>query len=129
MLAQTEMIDSPAPNGSVAVRQSVDAWRRLIIIFVGVVVLTVPAAYFNGLVLLRWGDDAILTHHTAALTRVPTHFGEWVLVEEGEPISDYLIEQLELRGTLHRVYEHQQTGQRVALLLLVGPPGSKGSSV
>ena len=101
----------------------VESHRRLILILVAIVAMTIPAAYFNGRVLLRWGDDNALIQHANALSDVPNQFGEWTLVEQGEPISDYLIEQLELRGTLHRVYEHQQTGQRVALLVLVGPPG------
>jgi hypothetical protein len=85
--------------------------------------LTLPAAWFNGQVMLRWGDPADLPGHQAALERIPVTLGQWRMVAEGKPISVLVEKQLELRGYTHRIYEQPATRQRIALLLMLGPAG------
>jgi hypothetical protein len=110
----------PTPVDSEVV---VDVRRRSQLLTLSVVALTLPAAYFQGTVLQRWGDDAQLGQHVAAIDRIPQQIGDWRFVADGEPIHDYVIKQLELRKYTHRLYEHRQTGQRLSMLLLVGPAG------
>jgi hypothetical protein len=102
---------------------TLDHSRRTWMMTVAVAALTVPAAYYNGVIHFRWGDPAELPEHLAVLDRLPDHLGEWRFVAEGKATSDAVVRKLELRGQMHRVYEHSVTGQRVALLLLVGPAG------
>jgi hypothetical protein len=102
---------------------STDERRRTWALLVAICVLTIPAACFSGLVLLRWGDPVDLSQQLAVLEQVPESFGPWRLADAGKPIAPAVQQQLELRGYLHRIYEHPATGQRVAVLLLVGPAG------
>ena len=97
--------------------------RRMLLLAVAILALTIPAAYYSGVVLLRWGDPVDMPRHLAVLEQIPDLLGEWRFVAEGKAVSDEVIQKLELRGHLHRIYEHPATGQRVALLLLVGPAG------
>jgi hypothetical protein len=92
-------------------------------LLLSVIAMTVPAAYFSGTVMLRWGDPVDLPRHLAVLHRLPETLGEWRFVTDGKPISVEVQNELQLRGYAHRVYEHDATGQRVAILLLIGPAG------
>lgn len=100
-----------------------DRRRLRFAIIMSVIALTVPAAYFHGLSLHRWGDHDDLKARTETLSDIPLQLGQWLYVADGKPIRKGLLEQLELRGYSHRIYEHQATGQRIAMLLLVGPSG------
>lgn len=101
----------------------VELRRRRFALTLAVFALTIPATYYSGVALLRWGEPSDLSQHLAALHRVPGQVGQWRFVAEGTPLSQAVVEQLQLRGHLHRVYEHPATGQRVSLLLLLGPAG------
>jgi hypothetical protein len=95
--------------------------RRMLI--AAVFAFTVPAAWFHGQVMLRWGDPFDLPRHQAALQRIPTALGDWRLVADGKPVSALVEKQLELRGYTHRIYEQPTTRQRITLLLMLGPAG------
>lgn len=104
-------------------RESIAVHRLRVSLVLAVVALTVPAAYLHGVVLHRWGDHRDLQAHVEAISRVPDQIGQWRYIADGKKISERLQQQLELRGSVHRVYEHSATGQRVSVLLLVGPSG------
>lgn len=97
--------------------------RKVFAFTAALCLMTIPTAYFNGKVLLRWGDHAALAERVAAIRALPSDLGRWRYVRDGEPLSEGLQEQLELRGYTHRVYENVSTGQSVRVLLLVGPAG------
>jgi hypothetical protein len=101
----------------------VEQRRRRLALVLAVFALTIPAAYYSGIVLLRWGDPMDLSRHLSTLDEVPDQLGDWRFVAEGKPISPSAMDKLQVRGHLNRVYEHPGTGQRVALLLLLGPAG------
>lgn len=101
----------------------VDERRRYAVFTLAIVALTLPAAYFNGMILQRWGDPQELAENVQLLDQIDREVGDWRYVAEGEPIADYLVEELEIRGYVHRVYENRVTGQRVTMLILVGPAG------
>jgi hypothetical protein len=85
--------------------------------------ITLPVAWIQGSRLYRWGISDELLDHAARLAEVPDRVGKWVKTADGPPLSPDVIKQLEVQGVLHRVYENESTGQRVTLLLLVGPAG------
>ncbi len=93
------------------------------VLTLAVCALTIPAAYFQGHVLQRWGDDHDLQREVLALQEIPTQLGQWRFVEDGVPLAASAQAKLQVRGYCHRIYEHPVTGQRVALVLLVGPAG------
>lgn len=106
-----------------AVEREESIGQRTLVMACAIVALTVPATLFHGYLLHRWGDHQELVWKTQALSQLPQEFGQWRHVADGRPIVPHLQQQLELRGYLHRVYEHEATGQRVSLLVLVGPSG------
>jgi hypothetical protein len=103
--------------------QQVDLRRSVIVFTAAICMMTVPATYYHGMVLQRWGEHETLALQVAALDALPAQVGNWRYVADGEPLSEDLQSQLELRGYSHRVYEHVSSGQRVTLLMLVGPAG------
>lgn len=90
---------------------------------IAVVALTVPATLVQGHLLNRWDTRQQLQRSVAAIEQLPNEFGNWHLVSEGKPLSSFVCDTLSLAGHIHRIYEHAQSGHRVAVLLLVGPGG------
>jgi hypothetical protein len=57
-----------------------------------------------------------------AIARLPESIGPWRL-EASERVDDTALRMLECRGYQSRQYAHDTTGEKVNLLLLVGPAG------
>jgi len=87
-----------------------------------VVVLTLVSGAIHGRMSNRWGPSPDMLAAAKRLESLPTQLGPWHVASEGE-MSDYVVNMLECTGYLVRVYEHQETFERVTMTLLVGPSG------
>jgi hypothetical protein len=97
-------------------------WRQRGII-VAIISLTIPAAWFHGVTLHRWDHQLQRDRFEHVLDDLPDVMGSWQMVAEGRPLSANVQRKLQLWAYTHRIYQHQRTGQRVALLVLLGPSG------
>jgi hypothetical protein len=75
----------------------------------------------HGVVAHRWVPEVPLAQMATVLETLPTEIGPW----KGTDLTadDAVRRAAEASHILHRVYTNQATGQAVAVLLLVGPPG------
>jgi len=94
------------------------SWMALAV-GVGIVVST-GALY--GSYSQRWGPPVELVAAGLHLDSMPRQFGRWQLIEE-LPMEDTALKMLECAGYVNRRYVDKQTGQAVAVTIIVGPPG------
>ncbi len=93
------------------------------IVIVSAVALTAVPAYVHGRYRNRWTEPVQMAALARKSREIPDHLGQWDLIGQGKPLPDAVREALELRGSVHKIYRHRQSGQTVALLVLVGPAG------
>lgn len=85
--------------------------------------LTVVGAVTNGVYSQRWGEPAGLAEAGAAIERLPEAMGLWSHVDDGEPLTPFVSNELGLVNHVNRWYEHANSGRRVQILMMVGQPG------
>ncbi len=85
--------------------------------------LTVGGAIANGVYSQRWGQPADLSVAGAAIEHLPERIGAWTHVDDGDPLTPFVCRELGLVNHVNRWYQHDQTGRRVQLLMMVGQPG------
>ncbi|MCA9218441.1 MAG: exosortase-associated EpsI family protein [Planctomycetales bacterium] len=83
---------------------------------------TVASTWYHGVITNRWSGNNAVETHAEQLKTVPQRFAEWRLVDEGEPLSDYVLNELGVAAHFNRVYEND-TGNRVTALVMVGHAG------
>lgn len=88
-----------------------------------VVAITVPVAIVQGHFVNRWDTHTDLQQIVDTVHQTPTQLGSWHMVAEGKPLSPSVQSALHLAGHVHRIYEQAESGQRLAVLILVGPGG------
>jgi len=86
-------------------------------------VSTIATGWLQGSLANRWGpppttNKAADELHRALLPEV----GNWRVRHEGE-ISRDVLEMLQSPASIFRVYEHQQTGDLITLMVVLGPTG------
>lgn len=86
------------------------------------VAITLVGGALHGRNSNRWGPPADRRAAAAHLATMPKQIGRWKLVEE-LPIDEASLTMLECDGYLYRRYTHQDTGQSINVVILVGPPG------
>ena len=92
------------------------------------VILVLSAGMLHGRWINRWGDSMELQHATETLPTLPKTIGDWVGVDatpSEEQTRSYV--KAELRVAVTRVYTHRETGQRMNILAVCGPPGPIGT--
>src|SRR5437588_7497456 len=67
----------------------------------------------------RWDRADAAPAAAAVLEQIPLHLGDW----QGQPLELSAREAAPYSGVLYRRYQHQRTGQTVAVVLVSGRPG------
>ncbi len=87
------------------------------------IALTVGPAVLQGHFSNRWGTPVDLTIAGEQLHQFPRELGPWQNAEDERPLSEAVCRELGLVEHFHRQYVHTSTGERMHVLLMVGPPG------
>lgn len=88
-----------------------------------VILLTVLPAVLQGRFVNRWGTPRNLSVAGKQLHEFPRQVGDWISVEDERPLSESVCRELGLVEHFHRQYVHAESGERLDVLLMVGPPG------
>ncbi len=86
-------------------------------------VATIVPAVIQGQFSNRWGAPPDLIAAAQRLNEIPDHFGNWIKVADGKVLTD--TEALILHAFAHSsgTYRNQLTGERVEVIMTVGPAG------
>ena len=92
-----------------------------------VVALTLVSGVIEGRIRNRWGPSEAMRTAAERLEKVPRSFGgpqndRWQM-QSAETMSEDTVEMLECAGYFVRTYANRQTGERVSVFIIVGPPG------
>ena len=98
------------------------SWTRFILTLSLLVAVTVSAAVMQGRMRNRWGASDKVHKAAARLLDFPRDFGDWHMVSASE-LDDDSRRQLECEGATDRVYTNEKTGDKVSLVLILGPTG------
>jgi uncharacterized protein DUF3485 len=84
---------------------------------------TIGIGVLHGRLSNRWGPqrDSNLAARRLA-DPLPTTVGQWKLRREAE-VEEAVLSMLQCPAYVSRIYDHQQTGDVIAVAVLVGPPG------
>lgn len=85
-------------------------------------ILTVASGMWHGRISNRWGPPTAVRPALEMLPGVPREIGDWTLVDE-QQLDPQVVDTLQCHGYLYRIYEHQESGQKVNVVVLLGPPG------
>lgn len=96
---------------------------RIMLVWIAAAALTVGGAIANGVYSQRWGRPTGLADAGTTIERLPETIGAWNHVEDGEPLKPFVSRELGLVNHVNRWYEHEESGRRVQLLMMVGQPG------
>ncbi len=103
--------------------KSVFPMFKAIIITSAAIVLTILPALLQGQLLNRWMAPVDLYESGLRLHQFPRDLGRWTNTEDERPLADAVCRELGLEDHFHREYVHTETGERLNVLLMVGPPG------
>lgn len=96
---------------------------KSLLMIVAAIALTIGPACLHGRFANRWDSPADLSAAGAQLHEFPRQVGQWHNVTDERPLSEAVCRELGLVEHFHRQYRHQTSGERLDVLLLVGPPG------
>lgn len=88
-----------------------------------IAILTVPPALLQGRYVHRWQTPEAQVDAATHLEELPREFGRWRAVEDGEPLSAEVCQELGLSGNIKRTYVDVDSGTQIDLLLMVGASG------
>ena len=88
-----------------------------------VILLTAIPAIFQGRFANRWGQPPSLSLAGQQLHEFPREIGLWRCAVDEHPLSQAVCHELGLEEHFHRRYIHAESGKRLDILLMVGPPG------
>ena len=97
-------------------------WIRFNITVASIVLATVSTALVQGHMRHRWGPSDNVRKAADRLQEFPHDFGDWHTASSSE-LDDDSRNQLECLSAIVRVYKNFKTGDRVTLLLILGPAG------
>jgi hypothetical protein len=92
------------------------------ILTASVLILTVASGMWHGRISNRWGPPTSMRPAMDKLPGIPRDMGDWTLVDEQE-LAPQVVEVLQCQSYLYRIYRHQKSGQKVNIVILLGPPG------
>jgi hypothetical protein len=96
---------------------------RIIATFVIVGLGTVGSGWVHGRLANRWGDDSARAAAAERLEQsLPERLGPWRMTTRRE-MEATAVELLQSAAQLEGVYVNEQTGESVAVLIVVGPSG------
>lgn len=91
---------------------------RLLILLI----LTVGSTVIHGRLTYRWGIPADLQKSADFVSAIPKQLGSWNFVDDGNPMTESVIEELGVTEYVSRVYTNGTDS--VTLLLMAGKTGS-----
>jgi len=86
------------------------------------VALIAAGGVVHGLMTDRWGLAADSLHLAQQFDSYPQQLGVWEL-EETQEMSPNVLKMLECDGYLARSYVNKETGEKVTVAVILGPPG------
>jgi hypothetical protein len=89
---------------------------------IALLVATCVVGAVHGQLTNRWGPQPDLVAAGTLLEKMPQEIAGWVATSE-LPLEDNVVEMLQCKGSVSRVYEHPQTGERISVAVLLGPSG------
>lgn len=98
--------------------QQSKAWLALVV----AILATVAGGALYGRFAQRWGPPPDLVSAARQLDEMPRQLGKWTLVEE-QSMKESVVEMLQCAGHVYRHYMHQDTGEIVRMVIIVGPSG------
>jgi hypothetical protein len=98
------------------------SWIRFNLTLATIVAMTVSAALLQGRMRHRWGPSDAARKAAACLRGFPSDFGDWHMASASE-LDEESRRQLAPVGEIVRSYKNAKTGERVILLLILGPTG------
>lgn len=87
------------------------------------ILLTAVPAFLQGRFLNRWGEPPNLRVAGQQLHQLPRQLGGWQSAADQRPLSEAVCRELGLVEHFHRQYVHSESGERLDVLLMVGPSG------
>jgi hypothetical protein len=91
--------------------------------FLGLLLSTLGAGWLQGSLSDRWGPRPSAEIAADSLRRFPpSDVGNWRVRRE-VPLAPDAAQMLQSPAHIVRVYEHQQTGDSITVMVLLGPPG------
>lgn len=84
--------------------------------------VTLATGVVHGTRTNRWGPQPDLVAAAKLLEETPDQVAGWHRLPS-EDLDPRVSEMLQCRGSLCRVYEHAETGERVSVFVLLGPAG------
>jgi hypothetical protein len=100
------------------------AHTRVGIGLVLIAVMTIVPAAVHGRYVNRWRTPHELHAAAESIRNFPTSLGAWQAVAELTPLSGDVIHELGIVDYVQRSYKHRDSEQVVAMLVMVGRPGS-----
>jgi len=91
--------------------------------FAAIAALTLCGGVIHGRLSGRWGPPLAMIAAGEKLAQLPAQFGPWKLAASHE-FSEITKTELECTGYVDRTYVNQNTGERVDVMLVVGPTGA-----
>jgi hypothetical protein len=85
--------------------------------------LTIGPALLAGHYFNRWGAATDFQTAAEQVQKFPEEFGRWKTEREGEPLSDFVCQELGVAGYVSRQFVNRDNGASVNLLLMVGQSG------
>jgi hypothetical protein len=98
------------------------SWLRFNLTLAVVVAVSVTTAVLQGRMRHRWGTSDAVRNAAARLQEFPQDFGDWHMTAARD-LDDDSLRQLECASSMDRVYTNRKTGEKVALLFILGPTG------
>jgi len=107
-----------------AIKGGAPRWRpfSFILAMTLVISLGVGSGLAHGLLDGRWMAQPDLQAAGQRLHRLPSHLGDWVLLNEDE-LPDSTLKMLHCYGHVYRTYQNSNTGSRITMAVLFGPRG------
>jgi hypothetical protein len=94
----------------------------LVLVGGGLIASSLAVGVVHGRLTNRWGIQPDMQEAGRRLKNVPTEFGPWRQVVEHQ-LNERVASMLQCQGSVNRVYENAHTGQRVHVVVLLGPSG------
>lgn len=91
--------------------------------FILAAVFTIGPALLAGHYLNRWGTTAEIGIAAQQLLKFPSEFGPWKVAREGDPLTEYVQNELGVVSYVSRVYQNRDNGAQINMLLIMGQPG------
>jgi hypothetical protein len=88
----------------------------------GLILSSTLVGIVHGRLTNRWGVQPDMKEAARRLENTPLEVEGWQLVSEAE-LGQTVVEMLQCKGSLNRVYKSVKTGDYVSFVVLLGPPG------